>query len=136
VTLERIASAFDYLLARFGIPVTYRRFKGVSYDPDTGTQKEFWETTTFRAIVYSASTRETPISGGVISDAEAVLAFRQDVFTQQPDEPERPSPKLGDEIEFHGQRWTPAEVSRRPVLREDPTKTLFFLGVKRDQGRD
>ena len=133
---ERIASAFDHILARFGVPVTYRRLKGVSYDPDTGTRKEFWETKTFRAVVYSTSTREVPIEGGAISNAEAVMVFRQDVFTQQPGEPERPSPKLGDEIEFHGQRWTPAEVAKRLVLREDPTKTLYFLGVRRDQGRD
>ena len=127
---QQVTSAFDHLVARVGTTVRYKRFRSSQYDPDLGTTKTFWEIVEFPAIVYSRTSREIPIEGGSLSDLDAIIVFKQNVFTKQPEETEEPRPSLGDEIEFDGKTWTVAEIGRRPFYQEDPTRTLYFVGVK------
>jgi hypothetical protein len=96
--------------------------------------KTFWEQVEFPAIVYEKGAGSIPIEGGELADWDAIVVFRRNVFTKQPEEEAEPKPGLGDELEFHDAIWTPAEVSRRAMCREDPTRTLFYLGVKRVSG--
>jgi len=128
---ETVDQAFDYLVKRLGTLVKYKRLRSSSYDPDTGTVKTFWEEVEFPALVYDKGAGSLAIEGGELANWDAIVVFKRNAFTKQPGEATEPKPGLGDELEFHDAVWTPAEVSRRAMCREDPTRTLFYLGVKR-----
>lgn len=128
--VSRVHSAFHYLSHRVSCKVRYKRFRASEYDPIQGETKSFWEEVEFSGILVSTRERSLRLPEEVSRLANAVLAFPLTVFTRQPGEPQEPYPHPGDEIEIDGEPWEP-DLNGRVYAWTDPTKTLYFLAVKK-----
>lgn len=127
---KRIEEAFRYLEARGSRPILYRRFKELSYDPEHGEVKTFWEVVAVNALVWGAKTWALGLPGGYIPGAECIIAIPARAFSRQPGETEA-VPRLGDEAVIGDTTWEIFEVSRQPYYWTDPVRALFFIGLRR-----
>lgn len=127
----RVKEIFRFLEARGSYPILYRRLKSLVHDPETGETKTFHEIVATKALVYSIRALALSLPGGSLPAAECVIVIPRSAFTPQPGEPPYITPKLGDEVVLHDITWDIAETARAPFYWTDPTRTLYFVGLRR-----
>lgn len=125
-----INRGWQYAANRFGGVLTYKRFKKMSYDPDTGEKKEFWEEPEVKHVRGQAKQNDIFVSGGVITSDDIWIMIPRDSFTQQDEEEKAPEPSLGDEVIIDDETWL-TSIGGRVVWELDPSRSLFTIWLRR-----
>lgn len=125
-----IRRAWSHTANRFGGILTYKRYKGVSYDPEEGEVKEFWEEVDTRFVQGQGRQYEIAASGGLLRADDIWVLIPREIFTQQEEESRPPMPQSGDEVEIDGQEWL-ASLGGEIVWELDPSRTLFKIWLRR-----
>jgi len=133
---HQVEQAFLTARRHAGVAVTYKRFKEMTYHPDTGETKTFWEEVALTAVAGSVTQRELEQGGGTLQVGDRWIVLPKSAFTKQAGEQAEPEPREGDEVVFpDGTVWGPVPTGsaqeRSAVFREDPTGTLWQVFLRR-----
>ena len=76
----KVKRANDYVAERLGSSITYYRWQGESYHPETGIARRWWEETGMTATALNVSEGEIENSAGRVQIGDVAFTFRKDAF--------------------------------------------------------
>ena len=78
---ERVKAVNDHISTRLGKTITYKRWQGETYNPDTGGTITYWEQPSFTATVMGVSETDVDSSSGNVKIGDSKFSFKSSEFT-------------------------------------------------------